>query len=488
MNGQSIADICSLNIDEALKFVKTLEVSGFLEDTLNQLIQRLSFLKKIGLGYLSLNRGARTLSGGEIQRTYLARQLGSGLTGCLYVLDEPTIGLHPHNNELLNNALKELCSLGNTLILVEHDPQTMAIADYFLDFGPKAGLEGGQIVARGTLHELMENNASLTGAYLSGRKKIPLPKERRQASKYLEVKGAKVHNLKNIDVSFPINCLTCITGVSGSGKSTLIFDVLKPTLDKDKLIVCEQNPIGQTNRADVSTYVDLAKELRYFFASLPEAKARGLQPRHFSSNHRSGMCKKCIGIGMRTIYLQFLPPVKVVCDACHGFRLNPLSLQVTLRGKHLGHLLNMTVEESKEYISFIPKAARILETLSSVGLSYLKLGQETQTLSGGEAQRLKLCKELSKKQTGDKVYLFDEPSVGLHSEDIAKLIPIFQTLVNTGNTVIIIEHNLEIIAQADHIIDLHDGTIAAVGTPEQIAANPKSFTGKYLKSFSRRID
>ncbi len=507
----SIGDVCDFSLDEAFAFTSKLETPPFLKDTFEQLNQRLSFLTTIGLGYLSLNRSARTLSGGETQRTYLARQLGSGLTGCLYVLDEPTIGLHPHNNALLNQALKKLCAEGNTLLLVEHDPLTLEIADYILDFGPGAGFEGGKIIAEGTLEEIKNNPKSLTGAYLSGTKSIPLREQRRTSKNFLSIRGASLHNLKNISVEFPLKALTCITGVSGSGKSTLMSDLLKPAivanlarrhkleevtflgakisgLSKiDKLLVLEQSPIGQTNRADVSTYTDLLTPLRYFFASLPAAKIKGLLPKNFSFNHKKGMCTKCSGIGIRTIYMQFLPPVKVTCDACHGYRLNPLSLQVLLKGKHLGHILNMTVKEAMEWMPFIPKIAKTLETLASVGLHYLKLGQEINTLSGGEGERLRLSKELAKRQTGNTLYLFDEPTVGLHSEDILKLTPIFQALIDKGNTVIIIEHNLDIIAQADKVIDLgpdagkYGGELIAEGTPEEVAQNPESHTGRYLK-------
>jgi len=479
----SIADFCALSIDDALQFILTLETS----DVVEEIKQRLTFLQTLGLGYLSLNRGARTLSGGETQRTYLAKQLGSGLTGCLYVLDEPTIGLHPHNNALLNEALKKLVKLGNTLILVEHDPMTMEIADFFLDFGPHAGKEGGKIIAQGTLEEIKKNPASITGQYLSGKRSIPLPEKRRKGTEFIQIKDAHLHNLKHINVDFPLKVLTCVTGVSGSGKSSLFQELKKQKIEK--LVVLEQSPIGQTNRADVSTYIDLLTPLRFFFASLPSAKAKGLMPKNFSFNHRKGMCTKCWGLGVRTIQLQFLPPVKVECDACHGFRLNPLSLEVLLNGKHLGNILNMTVKEAKEWLPFIPKVMRMLETLTSVGLDYLKLGQEVQTLSGGEAQRLRLSKELAKKQITNTVYLFDEPTTGLHYVDIEKLIHIFQTLVDKGNTVIIIEHNLDLIMHADHIIDLgpgagnSGGAIIATGTPEQVAKNKESYTGKYLNRY-----
>ena len=506
----SIADLCRLPIAEALHFIEKIEPTHFLDETLRQLKNRLHFIIAIGLGYLSLERSAPTLSGGETQRIRLARQLGSGLTGCLYVLDEPTIGLHPHDNTLLNDALKKLCALGNTLLLVEHDPMTIALSDYILDFGPKAGKEGGKITARGTLSAIKKDPASLTGAYLSGRKKIPLLPERRHFSSTFEIKNASLHNLKNIDVAIPVGVFTCITGVSGSGKSTLMNDLLRPALEEafssrskksevqrgatricnidqfDKLLSLDQNPIGHTNRADVSTYVDLLTPLRYYFASLTLAKARGLSPKHFSFNHRKGMCTSCWGLGVRHISLQFLPPVKVTCDSCHGLRLNPLSLQVKTKGKNLGEVLLMTVEEAKQFLPPIPKVMRILDTLISVGLGYLLLGQEIATLSGGEAQRMRLSRELARRATGHTLYLLDEPTIGLHPDDIVKLIKIINTLVDKGNTVVMIEHNLDIIASADHIIDLGPGSgdkggaVVATGTPEQVAKSPRSLTSKYL--------
>ncbi|MBS0605588.1 MAG: excinuclease ABC subunit UvrA [Verrucomicrobia bacterium] len=519
----SIADLCQLPIDEASRFIDAISLYKddhiFLDETLRQLKHRLHFLNAIGLGYLSLDRSAPTLSGGESQRIRLARQLGSGLTGSLYVLDEPTIGLHPHDNARLNNALKHLCALGNTLLLVEHDPMTVQIADYLIDFGPKAGKEGGEITAQGTLEELKNNPNSLTGAYLSGRCRVPIPEKRRASSTQLKIENATLHNLKKISIDIPTGILACITGVSGSGKSTLMNDLLRPAAEKalsgrkpidavktngtsvsglaqfDKLLVLDQNPIGHTNRADVSTYVDLLTPLRYFFADLPEAKARGLQPRHFSFNHKKGMCTSCWGLGTRHISLQFLPPVKVTCDACHGYRLNPLSLKVMTKGKHLGNILQMTVEEARPFLPPIPKVIRILDTLISVGLGYLQLGQEIATLSGGEAQRLRLSRELAKRSTGKTLYLLDEPTVGLHSDDIVKLLCIFHTLVDKGNTVLIIEHNLDIIANADYLIDMgpgsgvHGGQIVATGTPEKIAQEKQSLTGNHLQSyFKERID
>lgn len=511
----SIADLCALPISQAKEFIEKIPQNTsefhFLDETLRQLKERLHFLIAIGLDYLSLNRSAPTLSGGEAQRIRLARQLGAGLTGALYVLDEPTIGLHPHDNARLNSALKQLCDLGNTLLLVEHDPMTIQLADYILDFGPEAGKAGGQISARGTLSEICNNPNSLTGAYLSGRKHVPIPKKRRTSTQYLSLENGLMHNLKSVAVEIPVKTLTCITGVSGSGKSTLINALLRPAVEQslsskkikdeisyqgarirgisafDKLLVLDQNPIGHTNRADVSTYVDALTPLRYFYAALPEAAARGLQPKHFSFNHPKGMCTTCWGLGTRSISMQFLPPVKVTCEACQGYRLAPLSLNVRSKGKNLGQVLQMTVVEAREFLPPIPKLIRILDTLISVGLGYLQLGQEIATLSGGEAQRMRLSRELAKRSTGKTLYLFDEPTVGLHSEDVLKLVSIFHTLVDRGNTVVIIEHNLDIIANADTLIDMgpgsgvHGGKVIATGTPEEISRNPASLTGKYLK-------
>ncbi len=513
----SIADLCRLPINETSDFIDAICLDKddhlFLDETLRQLKHRLLFLNSIGLGYLSLDRSAPTLSGGEAQRIRLARQLGSGLTGSLYVLDEPTIGLHPHDNARLNKALKHLCSLGNTLLLVEHDPMTIQVADYLIDFGPKAGKEGGEITARGTLEELKNNPHSLTGAYLSGRKQVPIPSFRRTFKTHLRIANATLHNLKKISLDIPTGILTCISGVSGSGKSTLMNDLLCPAVEKalsgrnpidavqtngtrisgiaqfDKLLVLDQNPIGHTNRADVSTYVDLLTPLRYFFADLPGAKACGLQPRHFSFNHKKGMCTSCWGLGTKHISLQFLPPVKVTCDACQGYRLNPLSLKVITKGKHLGNILQMTVEEARPFLPPIPKVIRILDTLLSVGLGYLQLGQEIASLSGGEAQRLRLSRELAKRSTGKTLYLLDEPTVGLHSHDVVKLLAIFHALVDKGNTVLIIEHNLDIIANADHLIDMGPGSgrdggqIVAVGTPEEVAQEKNSLTGNHLRDY-----
>jgi excinuclease ABC subunit A len=495
----SVADFCKLPVDDALAFIQKLAVPHFLQETHRQLEHRLHFLQAIGLGYLSLERSAPTLSGGETQRIRLSRQLGSGLTGCLYVLDEPTIGLHPQDNQLLNQALLKLRDMGNTLLLVEHDPLTIGISDYIFDFGPKAGKEGGKITAQGTLAQILKNPDSLTGAYLSGRKKVPIPGARRKGKSFFPLKDCHLHNLQHFDIDIPIGIFSCVTGVSGSGKSTLLHDILKPAVEKnveatpfDKLIVLEQNPIGQTNRSDVSTYVDLLSPLRHLFAALPAAAAKGLQPRNFSFNHRRGMCPSCYGIGTKAIQLQFLPAVKVTCDACQGYRLNPLSLSVQFKGKNLGQILRMTVKEARPFLDAFPKIVKILDTLIAVGLDYLELGQEIATLSGGEQQRIRLSRELSKRSSGKTLYLLDEPTIGLHSDDIVKLLAIFHQLVDRGNTLVLIEHNLDMIANADRVFDLGPGAgvkgghLIAQGTPEEIIRNEKSITGRFLKNLFQR--
>lgn len=482
----SIADLCHLSIEKAYDFMQDLKVPAFLQETHSQSIKYLEFLLSIGLRYLSLDRSAPTLSGGELQRIRLARQLGSGLTSCLYILDEPTIGLHPYNNELLNTALKDLRDLGNTLILVEHDPMTIEQADYLFDFGPKAGREGGHVTAHGTIAEIEKDQNSLTGAYLSGRKQIPIPKKRRPFSPDIVIENATLHNLKNITAAIPKGAITCFTGVSGSGKSSLMT-YLHKRKEFEKIIIMDQTPIGQTSRADVSTYSDLQPLIRGHYASLPLAMAKGLQPRHFSPNHLRGMCRTCWGLGYKTVDLQFLPAVRVVCEACKGQRLNPISLEVKYKGKHFGEVLQMTVEEALEWFSVIPKIVRKLQTLISVGLGYLQLGQELASLSGGEAQRLRLSRELAKRESGKTLYLIDEPTVGLHPEDVLKLLKIFHGLADKKNTLVIIEHNIDVIVNADYIIDLgpdagdDGGRIMAMGTPEEVALVKNSKTAKYIQ-------
>ncbi len=513
INDITLPGLCAKPLEEAYAFLRSLALTEqqkkTLDEPLKQLLHRLDLIIDIGVGYISLDRKAPTLSGGEAQRIRLARQLGSGLTGCLYVLDEPTVGLHPYNNERLNLALKELKDLGNTLLLVEHDPLTIGLADYMLDFGPQAGKQGGEIIARGTPEEIKNNPLSLTGAYLSGRKTIPIPSKRRTGDGSIAIVNASLHNLQNITLAIPIKTFTCITGVSGSGKSTLMSDLLKPAaqqaiaqrLDEidylgahfkgfsafDKILSLEQDPIGHTNRADISTYTDLFTPLRQLFASLPLARAKGLEPKHFSSNHKKGMCTSCQGHGSKLIPLQFLPPVKVLCEACHGYRLNPLSLEVHFKGKHLGQILQLNPHEALEFLPPHRKMVRILQTLIDVGLGYVELGQEIATLSGGEAQRLRLTRELSKRSTGSTLYLIDEPTIGLHAQDVAVLLNVFQTLVDLGNTLIVIEHNIDLIATADYLIDLGPdagsagGKLMAAGTPEQVAKVKTSRTAPYLK-------
>lgn len=512
IDGISIDDFCKMPLSESYRFFKTISLTKekFLSETYEKIEKYLDFLISVGVDYLSLSRSAPTLSGGELQRIRLARQLGSGLTSCLYILDEPTIGLHPSNNERLNVALKRLRDLGNTLILVEHDPMTIEAADYLYDFGPKAGKEGGYITASGPISQILEDPNSLTGAYLSGRKKIPVPAKRRPFSPDIRIEGAKLHNLKNISVAIPYAAITCLTGVSGSGKSTLMRHLLKPAAEKavnaskrqepieylgtkffglhhfEKVITIDQSPIGQTARADVSTYSELQPLIRSLFATLPLAEMKGLMPGHFSPNHRKGMCRTCWGLGYKTVDLQFLPSVRVPCESCHGYRLNPISLEVKYKGKHFGQILEMTIQEASQWFANIPKIAKRLKTLDSVGLSYLQLGQEIASLSGGEAQRLRLSRELAKRETGKTLYLIDEPTVGLHFEDIARLLPIFHQLADKKNTIIVIEHNTDVIRNADYVIDLgpnagpDGGHVLATGTPKEIAKNQSSITGKYL--------
>jgi excinuclease ABC subunit A len=510
-----IHDVCAMSIEQSTKFVENLKLNAqdkkLLDEVKTQLQNRLKFLCNVGLHYISLDRRAPTLSGGESQRIRLARQLGNGLTGVLYVLDEPTIGLHPHDNDRLNKALRQLNDLGNTLILVEHDPMTIATADYILDFGPQAGLHGGHIVAEGTYKQILKNPKSLTGQYLSGKLAITRPKNRREIDKgHLSVRNANVHNLKNISLDIPISAITCLTGVSGSGKSTLMHQILLPALQKgiltadtvemgktkvsgidhfERVISIDQNPIGHTVRSDVCTYVDVLTRIREFFTALPQAKIKGLQPKHFSYNHRKGMCSSCWGLGYRKVYMHFLPPVKVVCEDCKGMRLNPVSLEIMYAGKNLGQYLDSTVDEVRAVFENHPRITRILDTLISVGLGYLKLGQEMASLSGGEAQRIKLSRELAKRSSGKTIYLLDEPTTGLHSDDTKKLLGVLHKLVDKGNTMVIIEHNTDVIKNADYMIDLgpeageRGGNIIAEGTPEEVAKNPDSWTGKYLSQY-----
>ncbi|MEZ5315673.1 MAG: excinuclease ABC subunit UvrA [Chlamydiales bacterium] len=491
---QSISSICNLPITQIRDFIKKLPFNQNMQEVVKQLETRLSFLIEIGLDYLHLNRRLSTLSNGEVQRIHLARQLGSSLTGVLYILDEPTIGLHPHDNHLLNQMLLKLKTLGNTLLIVEHDPQVISTADYILDFGPGSGSDGGQITAKGTYEEILNNPSSLTGSYLSGKNCIPQRKKNRKVMDSLFIENATKHNLKNLSFKIPIGLMTGLTGPSGSGKSTLMYDILKPFAETliaknevfNKLVIITQNPIGYTIRSDIGTYLDLFPLLRTFYASLSTALVQGLTPSHFSYNHRKGMCTACSGIGYKKLEMLFLPPVKVICRECQGLRLNPLSLKVKYQGKSFGELLDMTVKEARVQFEILPKICHILDILISVGLDYIQLGQRITSLSGGEAQRIKLSRELGKNKKGNTLYLFDEPTAGLHFDDIRKLLPIFHHLVDEGNTIVIIEHNMEIIKNCDYLIDLgpsggiNGGQIVAIGTPKMIAKNPYSLTGKYL--------
>ncbi len=512
VQGMPIAKLCRLSIDQAHDFLAAISLGKetFLAETKRMALEHLAFLTSLGLSYLSLDRSAPTLSGGELQRIRLAKQLGSGLTGCLYILDEPTIGLHPYDSEKLNRAILRLRDLGNTVVLVEHDPMVLQIADKIVDFGPKAGEEGGKICAQGTLAAICSDSHSLTGAYLSGRKTIPIPPKRRPFHADIRIENASLHNLQNISTAFPKGAITCLTGVSGSGKSTLMRHLLQPAallalrqskeqeplhyggasfwgLSAFERVICiDQSPIGQTARADVGTYSDLMPYFRAHFAELPLAKMKGLRPAHFSPNHLKGMCRTCWGMGYKTVDLQFLPAVKTVCEACRGQRLNPISLEVRYRDKNFGDLFSLSIADAAKHFCAIPRIAKKLKILEEAGLSYLKLGQGLATLSGGEAGRLRLSRELAKREGGKTLYLIDEPSIGLHSEDVAKLLPIFHTLAHKKNTLIIIEHNLDIIANADYIVDLgpgagiEGGRILCKGTPEEIASDATTKIAPYL--------
>jgi len=476
---------------------------------LREIKTRLQFLVDVGLDYLTLARPAMTLSGGEAQRIRLASQMGSGLTGVLYVLDEPSIGLHQRDNERLLQTLFRLRDLGNTLIVVEHDEETIRAADHIVDIGPGAGIHGGEVVAQGSLADIMACERSITGAYLSGRLRIPTPAQRR-AGKAVALKLTNAHknNLKHIDVEIPLGKLVCVTGVSGSGKSTLVNELLYPALQHhlghkvpqpaemgelegiehiDKVIVIDQSPIGRTPRSNPATYTGLFDPIRQTFAQTLDAKARGYPSGHFSFNVKGGRCEACKGQGVNVIEMNFLPDVYVTCEVCGGSRYSRETLQVRYKGKNIAEVLDMTVGEALEFFAALPPAAKILQTLADVGLDYIKLGQPAPTLSGGEAQRVKLAAELARRSTGKTLYLLDEPSTGLSFYDVHKLLNVLQRLVDTGNTVLVIEHNLDILRCADWIIDLgpeggdRGGQIIAVGTPEQVAEHPGSHTGRYLK-------
>ena len=513
VGGKNLHAVTELPVDEEITFFDTLKLTGNQEIIATQILKeikaRLRFLQSVGLSYLTLSRSSGTLSGGESQRIRLATQIGSSLMGVLYILDEPSIGLHQRDNDKLLATLKQLRDLGNTLIVVEHDEDTMRAADYLIDIGPGAGSHGGQVVACGTPEEVMSNPNSLTGQYLSGKKKIEVPAKRRPGSgKWLTVRGAKENNLKNIDVAVPLGTFTCVTGVSGSGKSSLINEILYKKLgvelnrmkahpgkfDRiegmeylDKVICIDQSPIGRTPRSNPATYTNLFNDIRDLFASLPEAKARGYGPGRFSFNTRGGRCEACAGDGLLKIEMHFLADVYVPCEVCRGKRYNRETLEVKYRGKSISDVLDMTVEDALELFAPIPKIAERLRTLCEVGLGYVKLGQSSTTLSGGEAQRVKLATELSKRSTGRTIYILDEPTTGLHADDVKKLLEVLQRLVDAGNTVLVIEHNLDVIKSADYLIDLGPeggiggGTVVAVGTPEQVAQVDASYPGQYLK-------
>ena len=480
------------------------------DQILKEIRARVGFLNKVGLDYLSLSRATGTLSGGEAQRIRLATQIGSGLVGVAYILDEPSIGLHQRDNDKLLSALKNLKELGNTLIVVEHDEDTMMAADYIVDIGPGAGSHGGEVVAYGTAQEIMKNKNSVTGAYLSGRIQIPVPRERREPTGYLTIKGARENNLKNIDVKIPLGIMTCITGVSGSGKSSLTNEILYKRLARDlnrarcipglhdeilgmealdKVIDIDQSPIGRTPRSNPATYTGVFDMIRDLFAATPDAKAKGYKKGRFSFNVKGGRCEACSGDGILKIEMHFLPDVYVPCEVCDGKRYNRETLEVKYKGKSIYDVLNMTVEEALEFFKNVPSIHRKIQTLYDVGLSYVKLGQPSTELSGGEAQRIKLATELSKRSTGKTIYILDEPTTGLHFADVHKLIEILRRLSEGGNTVVVIEHNLDVIKTADYIIDVGPeggdggGTIIAQGTPEEVAENPKSYTGQYVKRY-----
>ena len=518
VGGLNIHELCSMSVENALTFVNSLTLTETEQTIANEILKevraRLGFLVSVGLDYLTLSRKAGTLSGGEAQRIRLATQIGSSLVGVLYILDEPSIGLHQRDNSKLIGTLKRLRDLGNTVIVVEHDEETMENADYIVDIGPGAGIHGGRVVAEGTPEEIMRDPNSITGAYLSGRKRIAVPTERRSGNgSFLEVVGARHNNLKNINVKIPLGCFVCVTGVSGSGKSSLVNGILYPVLAEklnravtyagkhdaiegierlDKVISIDQSPIGRTPRSNPATYTGLFGDVRDLFAQTKDAKAKGYKAGRFSFNVKGGRCEACEGDGVKCIEMHFLPDVYVTCDVCKGKRYNRDTLDVHYKGKNIYEVLDMTVEEGLAFFAGVPSIERKLQTLYDVGLGYIKIGQSSTTLSGGEAQRVKLATELAKRATGRTVYILDEPTTGLHSADVAKLLEVLQRLCDTGNTVLVIEHNLDVIKCADHVIDLGPeggdggGTVVACGTPEQLAEVENSYTGQYLKKWLGR--
>lgn len=517
VGGMNIAEVTALSIEKLQKFLAELVLTETQEliggQILKEIKARTNFLMDVGLDYLTLSRATGTLSGGEAQRIRLATQIGSGLVGVAYILDEPSIGLHQRDNDKLLKTLKHLRDLGNTLIVVEHDEDTMKEADYIVDIGPGAGEHGGEVVAAGTAKEIMKNKKSVTGAYLSGRKKIPVPEERREPKGFLKILGARENNLKNIDVEIPLGVMTCVTGVSGSGKSSLVNEILYKALAKelnrartipgkhtriegleqvDKVINIDQSPIGRTPRSNPATYTGVFDLIRDLFAATADAKGRGYKKGRFSFNVKGGRCEACSGDGILKIEMHFLPDVYVPCEVCHGKRYNRETLEVKYKGKSIYDVLNMTVEEALHFFENVPSIRRKMETLYDVGLSYIRLGQPSTTLSGGEAQRIKLAAELSKRSTGKTVYILDEPTTGLHFADVHKLTEILQKLSADGNTVVVIEHNLDVIKTADYLIDIgpeggdKGGTVIAKGTPEQVAASECSYTGKYIAPLLRQ--
>ncbi|MDO4344539.1 MAG: excinuclease ABC subunit UvrA [Eubacteriales bacterium] len=517
VGGKNIHEVTSMSVDCLLQFLKELKLTEQQKlighQILKEIRARVQFLADVGLNYLTLARATGSLSGGEAQRIRLATQIGSGLVGVAYILDEPSIGLHQRDNDKLLNTLNSLRDLGNTLIVVEHDEDTMIAADYLVDIGPGAGEHGGEVIAAGTAQEVMKCKNSITGDYLSGRRSIPVPRERKQPTGFLKVIGARQNNLKNIDVEIPLGVMTCVTGVSGSGKSSLVNEILYKSLAKklnrartiagkhdriegveqlDKVINIDQSPIGRTPRSNPATYTGVFDQIRDLFAATADAKARGYKKGRFSFNVKGGRCEACSGDGILKIEMNFLPDVYVPCEVCHGKRYNRETLEVKYKGKSIYDVLDMTVEEALKFFEHLPSIRRKIETLYDVGLSYIRLGQPSTTLSGGEAQRIKLATELSRRSTGNTIYILDEPTTGLHFADVHKLIEILQRLAEGGNTVIVIEHNLDVIKTADYLIDMGPeggdggGTVIARGTPEEVAAMPWSYTGQYVKKYLER--
>lgn len=518
VGGRDIWELTNYSVNDSLHFFQSIVLNETEQHIAKQILKeihaRLGFMKNVGLDYLTLERKAATLSGGEAQRIRLATQIGSSLVGVLYILDEPSIGLHQRDNQRLIDTLTYLRDIGNTLIVVEHDEQTLRTADYIVDLGPGAGVHGGHIVAQGSPNEVMKISESITGQYLAGTLRMNIPAERRKGNgHFLELYGAREHNLKNIDIKIPLGVFTCITGVSGSGKSTLLSDILYPAVSNalsrskhtegeyeriegleflDKVINIDQDPIGRTPRSNPATYVGVFSGIRDLFASLPDAKARAYKPGRFSFNVKGGRCENCQGDGTIKIEMNFLPDVYVNCDVCHGKRFNKETLEVRYKGKNIADVLDMTIEEAAEFFSYIPHIARKLDTLLSVGLGYIKLGQSALTLSGGEAQRVKLALELSKRSTGKTLYILDEPTTGLHFADVMQLMDVIHRLIENGNTVVMIEHNLDVILQADYVIDLgpeggdKGGELLICGSPEEVADCGRSYTGTYLKEMLDR--